>query len=145
MKTGFLDVVGKGGRPRRVPVNETVRNEFEKLLKSTKSGSKLFVPDDQPTHLAIENLRTFIRTHREGVQIPDSDEKRKLDLHGLRYSYSQSEYGKLRLAGFTDRDARKKVSLLLGHNRSSAANPYLNGVKNPGNQSESDRGGDDGG
>ena len=145
IKTGFLDIIGKGGRPRHIPVSEAVLNEFEELLKVTNTGSKLFVPDDQPTHLAIENLRDFIRTHREKVQLPDSDANRKLDPHGLRYSYSQAEYTRLRSTGLSDREARLKISELLGHSRISAANPYLSGLKNTKSQSESDGGGDDGG
>lgn len=65
IKSGQLFVKGKGGLTRYVPINESIRIELEKLLRVTERGHKLFVADNDKTHLAMKRLQCFISYHRK--------------------------------------------------------------------------------
>ena len=141
LKTGVITIKGKGGKTRQVPINETIRIEFEKFLKLTPMGHKLFVPGGKPTDLVTKELQAFIRSHRESVQLPDSDETKHITFHGLRHTYAAEQYTRLIQAGHSEYDARKRVSELLGHNREDVTRIYLAGVKKADSSSESGRDG----
>ena len=142
LKTGVITIKGKGGKTRQVPINETIRIEFEKFLKRTLMGHKLFVPDEKQTDLVIKELQAFIRLHRENVRFPDSDETKPITFHGLRHTYAAEQYTRLIQAGHSEYNARKKVAELLGHNREDVTRIYLAGVKKADSAGESGKGGD---
>jgi len=52
--------------------------------------------------------------------------------HNLRHSYSIKRYGQERAAGATDKEARKQVSLELGHSRRSVTYAYIPPMIRPG-------------
>ena len=130
LKTGFIAIKGKGGKTREVPINETIRIEFEKFLKITPAGHKLFVPKDKQTHIAKTELQNFINARRKFVQDPGSS--RHLTFHGLRHTCAAEWYKKLIDEGKTEYQARLQVSKRLGHERDDVTRVYLSGIINGG-------------
>jgi len=120
-------IKGKGGKIRTVPIQETIEIELKKMLAVTPRGHKLFVPDGVPTDRAIHRLQRFIADHRAEVQDADSD--RPLSYHGLRHSRAAEWYIGHKAKGYTDFQARKHVSLLLGHGRDAVTRIYLVSLK----------------
>ncbi len=118
---GRLYVKGKGGLARYVPINESIRIEFTKLLKVTERGHKLFVDDNDKTHLAMRRLQCFIAYHRKEFT------ENKITFHGLRHTYAHEQYEKFIKEGCSEFVARKKVSELLGHHRDDVTRIYLSG------------------
>ena len=123
LKKGYIHIKGKGGLERDVPINEHVRAEFEKWLKLTLPGQKLFVPKDKKTHNAIYQLQKFIADHREATKDPDST--RKNTFHGLRHNYADDNYNELIAKGKSDFAAKKQVSCSIGHKRIGITKIYL--------------------
>ena len=127
LKTDYITIKGKNGLVRDVPINDTIRIELEKFLKLTPSGHKLFVAKDMQTHIAMKELQNFINAHRKSVQ--DADSTRPMTFHGLRHSFAAEAYQKLINAGKSEYEARKQVSLLLGHRRDDVTKIYLAGIR----------------
>ncbi len=127
IKHSGITIKGKGGKIRTVPIGEDVRTELGKFLAITKRGSKLFVADDEKTHLAINKLQQFIAAHRPEVQDEGSD--KPMTFHGLRHTCAVDWYTKLIAEGKTDYAARKQVSLWLGHERDDVTLIYLASLK----------------
>jgi integrase/recombinase XerD len=123
LRTGALTVKGKGGKIRSVPINETVRIELKTMLEFTPRGHKLFVPDDVPTHIAINCFQQYIGAVRPLVQ--DEDSARPMTHHGLRHSFAARTYRELLRQGTFPLEARRQVSRLLGHERPNVTNIYL--------------------
>jgi integrase len=142
LKNRYIRVKGKGGKIREVPITGSIRIEFEKFLKLTPAGHKLFVPDGMQTHIAKTELQNFITTHRKHILSPESDRQAPLTFHGLRHTYAAEQYAELIREGYSEYDARKKVSELLGHERDDVTRIYLAGVKQPSGPGEEGGGGD---
>jgi len=132
LKSGAITIRGKNGKIRTVPINESIAIEFRKLLETTERGDKLLVPKDTPTHVYIKQLQHFIRYHRD--KLPPRKNKEKLTFHGLRHSYAVGKYNELIDSGYTDTQAKKKVSELLGHNREDVTEIYLTSLKKRGGE-----------
>jgi site-specific recombinase XerD len=124
-----ITVVGKGGKLRNVKINETVRDGLIAMLKTTKQGDKLFVPNDVKTHVAIQRFERFVRDNRDEAQ-QDSAIKKPLTFHGLRHTYAAEQYNKFLSDGFSEKAAKRKVSKLLGHEREEITNIYLASTRN---------------
>lgn len=119
---------GKNGKKRTVPIeDERITMMLEKLLKQTKRGHKLLVPEDMHTDRAINRLQSFIIAHRDEVQ--DEGSERPLTFHGLRHAYAAEKYKALLAAGRSELDAHFAVSQLLGHERADVTNIYLSSVR----------------
>ncbi len=119
LETGMLYVKGKGGLTRYVPINASVDIPLRKVLDKTPKGKKLFVEDDDKTHLAIKRVQCFISYHRKSFT------QDKITFHGLRHTYAHEKYENFIKEGFTDYEARIKVSELLGHQRDDVTRIYL--------------------
>ena len=128
LKTGEINIRGKGGLDRGVPINEQVRIVFRDALARTKPGQKLFIPEGKETHTVIKEFQRFIRTHRQRIPPPDSDRTAKLTFHGLRHTYAAEQYTRLRLTGLSKKDANKGVAKLLGHGRDDVTRIYTASV-----------------
>lgn len=127
LKDGFITIKGKGGKIREVPINESVRIVFERTLKITPSGYKLFVPKNKQTHIAKAELQNFIANKRRFVC--DEGSSRNLTFHGLRHTYAAEQYQRFIAQGFTESVAKLKVSKLLGHEREDVTQIYLASIK----------------
>jgi len=130
VKTGFLDVKGKNGKPRTVPIDGLITGVLQKQLKTVERGSKLLVPQNVQTHVYIERLENFICHHRK--KLPPSEDKENLTFHGLRHSYSCNKYIELINKGYEDWQAEKAVSKLMGHERGDVTRIYLSSIKKNG-------------
>ena len=119
LDSGELFVKGKGGLTRYVTINETIRITFRDILKITPRGHKLFVEPGDKTHLAMKRLQCFIAYHRK--EFTD----RRITFHGLRHTYAHEQYEKFIKEGYSEYEARKKVSELLGHHRDDVTRIYL--------------------
>lgn len=126
LKNDYITIKGKNGLIRNVPTNHPIHVVFEKFLKVIPNGQKLFVSKDKQTHIAMKELQNFIGTQRASVQ--DSDSTRPLIFHGLRHSYAAETYQKLIANGKSEYEARKQVSLWLGHRRDEVTRIYLAGI-----------------
>lgn len=128
LREDAITVKGKGGKIRTVPIeDERVRVALETMLKCTKRGHKLFVPDDVPTDRAINSVQLFILKHRD--DIADDGREANLTFHGLRHTYAAVKYHILTENGMSALDAHYEVSRLLGHERPDVTNIYLASVK----------------
>lgn len=127
LRENAITIKGKGGKVRRVPINEQITIAIRKQLERTPRGHKLLVPDEIPTDRAINHLQFFIMKHRDEVRDVDSD--RPMTFHGLRHTYAAEKYQELVNNGKSALDAHFKVSRLLGHERPDVANIYLASVR----------------
>ena len=127
LRENAITIKGKGGKIRTVPINESIRIELKKMLAVTERGHKLFVPDGEPTHLAIGRLQQYIYQVRP--QIQDEGSTRPLTHHGLRHSFAARTYQELIDSGVSPFNASLRVSQLLGHERPDVTNVYLASIK----------------
>lgn len=129
-----ITIKGKGGKVRIVPINEQIAIAMKKQLERTQRGHKLLVPDNMPTHQAINHLQGFVFAHRAEVRDEDSD--RPMTFHGLRHTYAAETCKKLVEGGMSELDAHFAVSRLLGHERPDVTNIYLASVRKGGANGE---------
>lgn len=130
LRNGAIMIKGKGGRIRTVPIHESIRIEFRKLLETTPRGHKLFVPDGVPTNRAIADLQAYIASVRD--QIRDEGSVSPLTHHGLRHSFAANKYRELTAGGMTQLEASLEVSRFLGHERADVTRIYLASLKKDG-------------
>jgi integrase len=105
----LLHITGKGGRYRPVPIPEDL------LIQLNRSKQYLFTP-------SASWRAGFRRTVREatralGIEISG--------VHRLRANFAQNKYQDLLTQGMDDREARRKVSELLGHARIDVTYKYV--------------------
>lgn len=135
VRTGQLPVKGKNGKERMVPVEEAERKLLRRRMAVTRRGHKLFVQDGIMTDQTIEQAQKFLLAVRREVRDPGSTSP--LTFHGLRHNYAVEQYLRTRDAllasgmseGAADREARQKVSILLGHERIEITRIYLASLK----------------
>lgn len=127
LKDGFITIKGKGGKIREVPINDSIVAVLNKALLTTPQGFKLFVPKDKQTHIVKAELQNFIASKRK--YICDENSSRNLTFHGLRHTCAAEWYRKFTDDGMTDREAKLKVSKLLGHEREDVTRIYLASIK----------------
>lgn len=128
LKTGQLFVKGKGGKIRYVPLSGTSKNMLIDIIEDVPRGSKLFVKEDEKTHLVKSQIQNFINKHRSEFQQEDrivNGQKIGITFHGLRHKYAQGQYEELVNKGFSELKAREEVSKLLGHERDEVTLIYL--------------------
>lgn len=132
IEIGWLQVKGKGGKERQVPLSQEAKDaliEARSLLDDEKL--KLLVPEGEKTHLVIKRIQGFIRRHREKVFQKDNRTV-NITIHGLRHLYARGEYYRReKVKAYEgkrykfDRKALKEVSVLLGHGRKEVTRIYL--------------------
>ena len=127
IKSGTLQIKGKGGKVRLVPLPESCRTMFSERLKITPQGEKLFVPNDVQTHNAMLEMELFLLKYRDSVRDPSNPVL--LTYHGLRHTYAATTYLRLKSEGRSDFEAHIAVSRLLGHDRADVTDIYLAAVK----------------
>jgi len=123
VKTGTIEIRGKGGLQRSVPINLSIEIELNKMLAVTPRGHKLFVTPDDKTHLAMHRFESFISYHKKAIQ--DADSSRPLHFHGLRHTCAAEWYKEYIESGMSEFEARKAVAKLLGHSRDDVVRVYL--------------------
>ena len=130
LKTGKLQIKGKGGLEREVPINLSIEIQLEKTLSVTPRGHKLFVQPDDKTHLAMHRFQNFISRYKADIQDPGST--RPLHFHGLRHTRAAEWYEEFLEQGTLEKQARLEVARLLGHNRDCVTRIYLASLQKDG-------------
>ena len=121
LETGRLLVKGKGGLTRYVPINRSIEIVLTNSIKGVRRGEKLFVRNDDKTHLAMKRLQCFIAYHRKEFT------ENQITFHGLRHTYAHEKYKEFISIGKNEKEARRMVSELLGHHRDDVTRIYLAG------------------
>lgn len=134
VKTGIITIKGKGGLVRDVPINLSIEIQLKKMLEVTPLGCKLFVEPADKTHLAMRRFENFIHYHRADLQ--DADSTRPMSFHGLRHTCAAEWYTKYISEGHNEKEARRRVSQLLGHHRDEVTKIYLASLRNRGGHSD---------
>ena len=121
IQTGKLFVKGKGGLTRYVPINKSIEIALRNALENVKRGEKLFVSNNDKTHLAMKRMQCFIAYHRKEFT------ENQITFHGLRHTYALEKYNEFINNGRNEKEARRMVSELLGHHRDDVTRIYLYG------------------
>lgn len=119
--TNVLEVKGKGGLIRHVPLRGEAHEVLARAVRHVRPGEKLFVAPGVKTHEAIREVQDYIRHHRP----PGST----VTAHGLRHGYARDRYLEFREAGLSDKEAKARVSELLGHHREEVTDIYLGSLR----------------
>jgi integrase len=127
VKTGFLDVKGKNGKPRTVPIDELIKAVLQKQLKTVERGQKLLVPRGVSTHDYIHRLESFVNYHRK--KLPPSEDKKPLTIHGMRHSYAVARCSEFLDKGMMEWEAKRELTKLLGHERIDVTQIYLTALR----------------
>ena len=104
-----LNIKGKGGRERKVNISK------ELVSQLNTSRQYIFTPSRSWKMAFYQAVR---QTARE-LDITVSG------IHRLRSNFAQNRYDQLRAQGMSEREARRKVSQELGHNRVSVTRSYV--------------------
>jgi len=123
IQTGKLQIKGKGGLEREVPINTSIEIQLKKMLADTPRGHKLFVEPNDKTHLAMHRFQNFISRYKPEFQAPGST--RPLHFHGLRHTKAAEWYEESLAKGMTEKQARLAVAKRLGHGRDDVTRIYL--------------------
>ena len=104
---------GKGGRLREVPIETPEQRELLSLLCRDKDEMDLLFPG-----LTVREVERVLEKAcaLSGIEVHKT--------HNLRHHYAVKQYGEKVSRGETDRQARKEVSQLLGHNRVGVTYAY---------------------
>jgi len=123
----LLTVKGKGGLIRDIPLNEVAINALATSIKNIPRGEKLFVPLDQKAHQVIQRVQDFIKNNRYKIIDPMNTRPIgvEITMHSFRHAYAKQHYDNFIAIGYSEEDARLKVSRLIGHNREDVTNIYL--------------------
>jgi integrase/recombinase XerD len=119
-----IQIRGKGGLERTVPLRPEGRYVLENAIKEVDRGQKLFVRGEAKTHEVIKSVQNFIEQHRD--KFADLNRESNLTAHGLRHSYAREEYEKRLEEGVDKLEAREEVSALIGHSRDDVTRIYIN-------------------
>ena len=122
-RTSQIFVKGKGGKEKYVPLSKKTRALLEKVIQEVPRGEKIFINEDEKTHLVIKQVQDFINRHRNKWQQEDRQINRTF--HGLRHLYAKEQYDIRINKGLSIYQARKEVSKLLGHERDEVTRIYL--------------------
>ena len=105
----LLHITGKGGRYRPVPIPDDLLNRLN------RSKQYLFTPSSSWR----AGFRRIVRDATKALGIEISG------VHRLRANFAQNKYGDFLTQGMNDREARCKVSELLGHARIDVTYKYV--------------------
>lgn len=125
LRTGELHIKGKGGKERDVPLTEAARDVLRSRMAEVARGDKLFIKEDEKTHLVIKSIQNNINRSRALWSDERGSDEINRSFHGLRHTYAREQYEYRIERGMSEKDARKEVSQLLGHERDEVTRIYL--------------------
>ncbi len=142
MKYGELNIKGKGGQKRAVPIETEGQRELIKELYNFAMKNKLTSEDylisksvKDGVKDEIKALENWMKNHRdkftdenrtEQAEEGKKPKKDTLTWHGLRYYYAQERYRRLTEAN--SKQPKRKTSESLGHHRPDITNLYLSEI-----------------
>lgn len=119
--TIHVSAATKGGREREVQVDEKYRPFLEHLKERAgqhRDGHVFQGRGDRGASL-VRRVSGSVRQACRRLKLEH------FGTHGFRKTWAQERYRALRQAGASDREARRKVSQELGHNRLSVTYSYI--------------------
>lgn len=147
LKYGQLEVKGKGGLVRYIPLTTQVQRAVLKNAlaymeingRRAKTDKFLAVNKKGSVKAQKKSLQNWIINNRHKFQNPDRQGKThvqeakregkivkgQLTAHGLRHTYAREQYYKEKEQGATEREARLATSRKLGHGREEVTKIYL--------------------
>ncbi|WP_336078726.1 phage integrase N-terminal domain-containing protein [Paenibacillus sp. 203] len=139
LRTGMYQVKGeaKNGKHREVRLSAAGKAIFERRLRYTERGNRLFITPGEKTHQVVNRMEKFVQNHRDKVLTAQGAEQRidkrdgtsrSLTFHGLRYSYVQERMQQEMAKGYSRDSAALIVSREVGHERIDVIKIY-EGVK----------------
>lgn len=143
LKTGSLHVVEKGGNPRDIPLTPQGRQVLveAKEWAASKANWKdhIFCPNSD-IGAVKQSVQDWIYNHRDSFQDKDrvpswearanfkdtgNIQKGDLTFHGLRHQWARETYNNFLNKGYSETQALKSTSVLLGHSRIEVTIWYL--------------------
>ena len=129
---GNLHIKGKGGKERDIPLSQESRAMLQERIQLVERGEKLYVGENEKTHLVIKRVQNFLNRNRDHYQDESRSQERNqgdeivrnITFHGLRHAYAQDRYQQAKDDGLSDYQARLEVSRLLGHERDDVTRIY---------------------
>lgn len=125
LRNGRITIKGKGGKERTIELPIKARKVLEDIIQNVNRGQKLFVNQDEKTHIVIKEIQNWIDRNRE--YCIDPDRNINMTFHGLRHTRASLAYKEDIKLGMSELEARKNVSKLLGHERDDVTRIYING------------------
>jgi site-specific recombinase XerC len=126
LQSGVLEVKGKGGKVRNVPVRPEAADALRQACEGLERNEKLFVPEGGKTHRIIGRIKDFIYRHRN--KVTGDEREAGITFHGLRHLYAQNRMREAR-GRLGERGALLEVAQLLGHGRGEITRVYLGGKR----------------
>jgi len=133
--TGELQITGKGGRGREIPLAPEARETLTRLQDGRDQGEKLLLQPGRETHQQIAAAEKWLLENREKIQGDDRGQPGRPNItwHSFRHSYArdqhQQEFQRLIDRGYDEKTADlladRHVSELLGHSRPEVTHIYL--------------------
>ena len=110
----IIRLTGKGGKERHIKADKTYLNALKQKIRTNDSKNKVFADiSARAVEKAVEKACKKAEIKNKGV-------------HSIRANVAVKRYNKLRSKGYSENDAKKKISNFLGHNRKSVLRYYLN-------------------
>lgn len=124
IKENRIHIKGKNGKWRYIPMTDTARQALNEQMKKVNRGEKLFISNNEKTHLVIKQIQNFINKNRDKF-MNEKEGHADITFHGIRHRYAREQFEHFINDGFNDYKARKSVSELLGHERDEVTRIYL--------------------
>src|SRR5699024_2298178 len=132
LKNGYLELHNtKNGIERDVPVETPHQKDVVQKILAKNDKGRLFIKHNRTHTKAIKRIQDWLINNRSKFQndkkfnVNDTREKSNLTFHGLRHSYTRTNYEKNIHEGMNKKESRKDVARNLGHGRDSVTLTYL--------------------
>lgn len=116
--TNKIEIKGKGGKVRLVKVDKNYITKIKSLLEDKDINDKIL---PERTKGAINQA---IKNACKGTTV------KARGTHSIRANTAVKRYTKLLLEGYSEKEAKKKISKFLGHNRKSVLRYYFTQIDN---------------
>ena len=124
IKENQIHIKGKNGKWRFIPMTGKAKQILFEHMQKVGRGEKLFIKNDEQTHLVSKQIQNFINKNREKFMC-EKDGHADITFHGIRHKYAREKYEAFIKNGCNSYEARKSVSELLGHERDEVTRIYL--------------------
>lgn len=113
-EAGTLEVHGdKGGKDHVINLSPEAKAKLDELTRGKEPGEFLFTNKDG-NPLKPNSINRWLQDHLKSEGITKYAEA-KTSIHAIRKMYAKEEYARARAEGLTDREARDRVNVQLGH------------------------------
>lgn len=132
LKSGFVELHNtKNGIERDVPIETNDQRVILQNMLGQHEKGRLFIKHNRNHAQAKRRIQDWLKNNRakfqQDQQFNKNDQRDKSDLtfHGLRHSYTRSNYYENLNQGMNKQESRRDVSRNLGHGRDTVTHTYL--------------------